>query len=340
MAKALVHVPHSETAEAINYIANYESKAISYLGLVAIIEGAKSDLSNEVARHLALPACKRTVEGFVRVFSDKGFATVEQHTSLNGRIASYYAAAREDVALPPIGTLLEWSDHYSFPLITALSSSPSRSSGGPVNTLQIFEGLLTGKRLSETDLPGYKPHKGTSTAHNSRLESLVESGLVQATEDPNTFSILNPVYRGKKPIAMLSEETQAIYTALDKAKQIDPTAKWTAEQITRIALEDHLIRRDALQKFRELLGSAISTKAPRHFPGVIQKINIQRREYLVAPAYREMVADLVGRVIRIDTDTRYASQMKELARATYDDAEKARRIMQRGMENSPYRKTL
>jgi hypothetical protein len=340
MAKASVHIPHPETAEAINYITNYETKAVAFLGLIAMGEGTKRGLANEVAGHLALPACRQAVEGFVRVFSDKGFATVEQRKNVKGRTARYYTATREDIALPPIGTLLEWSDRYDFPLITALSSSPSRGAGGPVNTLQILETLLQGNRLNETDLPGYKPYKGTSTAYNTRLDSLVKADLVRTDDGPDTFSILDPTYHGKRPFASLSEEVHAIYAALNKAKQIDPTAEWTAEQIINIALKDNLVSQDMLPKFRIRLGRAISEKVSDYFPDAIRKIDVRRREYFINPRYREMIEDLVSRVIKVDTSRRYASKMKELALATYRDRKKAKRIMQRGLENSPYRRAL
>ncbi|SRR5581483_1478154 len=325
-----------ETAEAINYIANYESKAVAYLGLAAIREGTIIDLSNEVSQHVGIAACRRVVEGFPRVFADKGFATVQQRMGRKGRFVRYYAVARQEVALPPIGTLLEWSDLHDYPLIVALSSPAGSSSGGPMNTIQICEGLLQNKRIREMGLPGYKLYHGFCTAHNSRLGSLVKAGLIQAIDDPNDFLILNPTYRGDKPFASLTPERQAVYLALDRAKQIAPTARWTMGQIVAIAREQRLIEDTFLPTFKKLLVEAVSARSPKRFVGAVAKIDVKPREYVLNPHYRTMIADLVTRVVKVGTEARYAADMREYAMSVYHDVPTAARIMQRGLDNSPY----
>lgn len=337
-----VFTPRPEIASAINYVANTDPKALGYSALVSEGENTASSLASVVADHTGVYASKSLVSGYPITFRTGGFARSRLGLGANGRDATFYRATRETVALPVVGTLLEWADLHKQSLISVLSSTPSKGqSRGPLNTVQILDGLLQGLNIGEMELPGYKrSSKGHDTSHNSRLISLVEAGLVEGYEDPNEFRILDPIYGGRVPFSRLKAQTQVTYQLLALAKEANPLQQWNAARLIDFAENLNIVNQVGKLALSESLVTAASIAQPRDFPGAIEKIHIKPRQYKIAPGFEEAADDLVERLYKINEGKRTVTkQATDLALDAYLDPIIAAKILERGIAHSPYVKT-
>ena len=205
-----VFIPNPSVSAAIN-LANHEVKGASYVGLVELGEATRGELTREVIARTGVVACRDFVMNYPFNFASTGFAMTDQYRVPTGQMATHFTPARQDEALPVIGTLQEWGDTYDTSVIPVFSTVSYKGEGA-TNALAIIDALLAGQNLHEITLPGYKPIKGSNRAYNYdfRLSSLVRNGLVVEVEDPNEFTVNDPVYRGVKPFGQLSPIPSAI----------------------------------------------------------------------------------------------------------------------------------
>lgn len=301
MKTAGIIQPTAETASAINWLGNNDLKALGYIGLSEYGEATTTQLGRELAEH-AHPDAFSPVSAYPITYAKAGFANIRAGVGGNGRPANYYSAARVLGALAPIGELLEWSESYDYPLVTALSVTASKGeSSAPVNTIQILDGLHKGFTITEMDLPGYTPSgNGSTTAHNTRLKTLVEIGFVTADDDEISVRILDPRYKGSRPFTMLKDGRQGFYRTMQLAKELDPDKTWTIEDLEQMAHRFHFIDEQSENVFADALMRAVSANAPRYAPGVIEKRELKPRKYSIAEDAAEMTQDLVERIIRVD----------------------------------------
>lgn len=334
-----VFSPRPEIGSAIDYVANTDPKAIGYSALVSEGENTASSLANVVANHTGVDASKPLITGYPKTFRTGGFARSRLGLGANGRDATFYRATHENIALPVVGTLIEWADLHKQSLISVLSSTPSKGqSRGPLNTVQILDGLLQGLDIGEMGLPGYKrSSKGYDTSHNSRLISMVEAGLVQEHDDPNEFIILDPIYSGRVPFDRLKSQTQATYQLLARAKEADPQSRWNVARLLDLAEALNIANQVGRSALSESLVTAASIGQPRDFPGAIEKIHIKSRKYKIARDFEEAADDLVERLYKINEGKRIVTkQATDFALDAYLDPIMAAKILERGIAHSPY----
>ncbi len=340
MTQVSVIQPRHETAAAINWIANQGAKGVGYVGLYENGETTGSRLGNQVASHLGTDAVAMAISAYPWTFAKADFATTAIGQGDNGRQATFFTAANERPALSTIGALQSWSEDHDFPLLTALSMTASRGRGcAPLNTIQIIDGLRQGLSIGQMGLPGYKlTERGWVTAHNFRLWSLVEDGLVEAHEDSVTTHILDPSYRGSKPFSALSAGSQAFYRTVSIAKELRPDDEWTTEELIKLAQKHHLVDEQSDQGFKNVLTRAVSVSSPRNARGVLEKKVLPPRSYRLGSRYADMLSDLVDRVARLDSSPSYAAEARDYALDTYRNPTAALRIALRDLDISPYRK--
>jgi hypothetical protein len=333
-----VFIPSPSVSDAIN-ITNHEVKGASYVGLVELGDATRGELARELITQTGVTACKDFVMNYPFNFARTGFAMTDQFRVPTGQMATHFIAARQDEALPAIGTLQEWGEVYDMSVIPVFTTV-SYKGGGAANALAIIDALLAGQKLHEVTLPGYKPvKKGSSRTYNYdlRLSSLVKNGLVVEVEDPNEFTVNDPVYRGVKPFELLSAETQALYQVLKAVKQLNPDSKWTASRITELAERLNLITPQQESKFRHRLATAVSDKKPRDFPGAIHKRPLVPITYGIHEPMREELSDLVERVKRLDRSSKKDLKAnKDYAFDAYYNPEVISRIVLRGIRYSLY----
>lgn len=332
-------MPRQEVGSAINYLANYEVKAVGYVALYTEGESTTSSLGKAIADHSGIIVCKSIVKTYLATYLKGGFASVREGVGGNGRRANFYEVANEEIGLPVIGTLLEWADKHNHSLTSVLSATSSKGqSRGPLNKVQIIDGLLKGMNVSSMELPGYRPTwQGWGTSHNTSLKTLVSAGLVEIEDDPNEFKILDPTYRGTKQFMDLKPETQATYHVLRVAKEVNAERSWTVQQLIELAADLLLVDKQRTTPLHYSLLRAISTSTPRYFPGAVQKRQILPRQYLLAEDFKAAAADLMERLAKVDEGTLSVIKEKtDFATDSYADSETAAKIIQRGIDTSPY----
>lgn len=336
---ANIYTPRSEIGSAINYIANADAKALGFTALVVEGENTGSSLAHTVAEHTGVIACISLISAYPITYMKGGFAESRRGIGANGRDATFYKAENQEIALPVIGTSLEWADMYDTPLFELYSGTPSKGQGhAPLNTVQIIDGLLQGLSIAKMELPGYKKSpRGWVTAFNSRLASMVESGLVETYDDPNEFTILDPTYRGRIPFSRLRPTTQLTYQLLQLAKAAHPEANWNVEGLLAFAKTHNIAPEVGRSALSASLVTAASVNQPRDFPGAVKKINIKPREYRIARGFEEAADDLVRRLYKINEGKKNNTKpATDYAREAYLDPIMAARILERGIANSPY----
>jgi hypothetical protein len=340
MNSSRVLQPSVETSASLNNLANHDLKALSYVALHEVGETTGSGLGTAVANHIGDSTLRGPVLAYPVTYHAADFADVRTGIGGNGRASSFYSATHQESALAPIGSMLRWSEIYDMPLVTTLSTTSSKGeSRAPLNTIQIFDGLLKGLSIAAMDLPGYKPTEaGWDTAHNTRLLSLVKSGIVIAEDEPVTFRILDPAYKGSMPFEQQSPTIQAIYNTLSIASQSDSQREWSTIELEAIADQHALITDESRDKFNFSLIRVVSSNTPTYSPGAVEKQLISGRTYRLNGKYAGMIANLVEQVVQIDASARYRTKARNYAVDAYRDSAAAGRIAARGMINSPHRK--
>jgi len=330
--------PRQETSDAINWLANNDLKALGFIGLTIIGESTTTQLARELAN--THPDAFSSVLGYPITYAKGKFAEVRSDMGSNGRPANFYKATREIGALSLIGSLLKWSETYNFPLVTMLSVTASKGeASAPINTVQILDGLQSNLTITEMALPGYKPNSnGEITAHNTRLKTLVELGMIESKNEPIAVRILNPSYNGSVPFDKLKTGRQGFYRTVLLAKELNPEKEWTVEQLTEIAYKYNFINNRSSQDFHSALIRAISSKTPRYAPGVFKKQDLQPKIYTLSQQYASMIHDLIESTIQVDESPKYASESRDYAHDIYHSPDVAFRIAERGLSNSAYRK--
>lgn len=333
--------PDHDTAQAINWLANNDLKALGFVGLSEIGEATRTDLANELKDHVH-PDAYDAGKAYPITYAKAGFADVyEGMGGFNGnRPTSYYTAVHTNEALPVIGSLLEWSETYDFPLVTALSTTASKGKGSaPVNTIQLLDGLRQGLTVPDMDLTGYAlDRNGWTTAHNTRLKKLVKLGLVGSSDEPIPVQILDPEYRGNHPFDQLKAGRQGFYRTVMLAKELEPDTEWTVDQLQALARRFRFIDDASEADFNDALMRAVSIKSPTYAPGVVEKQELKPRRYFINERFGEMVDDLVSRVARVDDSPRYAAEARDYAMDAYRTPDTAYAIAERALNNSPYSK--
>lgn len=134
---------------ALDYVANQELKGLSYVALGELGLGTRNDLAEATTAQTGLDTL-----GYVKTYPDTfekhGFAEAIVDTGRNGRPSKFFATTDSETALPVIGATLGWSlDYPDFSLNDVLSTSSSKGSSAPTNSIQIFDGLLRGLPISD-----------------------------------------------------------------------------------------------------------------------------------------------------------------------------------------------
>lgn len=329
-----------QTALALNHVVNHECKALTYAALTDQGESTPVGLAKIIENRTDTNKAMRTsLVSYMSSFVVAGFASMELKIGETGREGKHFTATNHNEALPLVGSMLEWSEQHDESLVRVLGGSNSKSKNkSPMDTVQLFDGLLQELTINEMEPADWKARTGGHDApHVQRLNKLIKMGLV-VDENPAEFEIYEPKprYHGS-PLDSRKPWTKAAYQTLGIARKIDPDAKWTVEQIRDLAFELELIKDTPHHRrmLKLMITSAVSIKNNTVFRGFTSKIDVAPK-YRVAEDFKEQANDLVERVKTIDTagsrtKERFASQALEM----FDDEETASRIFDRGIQNSP-----
>ena len=331
--------PSPETTAAVDWLANNDLKALSFVGLTEYGEATTTQLGNELAER-AHPNAFKAVTAYPVTFAKAGFAKIREGIGQNTRPANYYTALNESGALALIGALIRVSETYDYPLVKALSNTASKvQRSAPMNTIQILDGLQKGYNIINMDHPGYKAREnGQVTAHNSRLNTLIKLDIVKAEDEPIDVRIIDPRYKGSQPFDLLLEGRKGFYKTIKLAKTLKPNDTWTPQQLKELAQHSQFIDESSEADFNDALMRAVSINLPRYSPGVLEKQELKPRKYYLNEAYAAMVNDLVKSIVMVDKSANYASESRDYAVECYYTPHIAYRIASRALQNSSYRK--
>ena len=331
--------PSPETTAAVNWLANNDLKALSFVGLTEYGEATTTQLGHELAER-AHPDAFKPVLSYPITFAKAGFAEVREGAGQNTRPANYYTAVNTLGALASIGALLRVSETYDYPLVTALSITASKGQGNaPMNTIQILDGLQKGYSITTMRHPGYKPRENEwITTHSSRLNTLIEIGIIKAEDETIDVRIIDPRYKGSRPFDLLLEGRKGFYKTIELAKALNPNETWTPRQLKELAQQSQFIDESSEADFQDALMRAVSISLPRYSPGVLEKQELKPRHYSLSESYAAMAHDLVKSIVMVDKSSKYASEAREYAVECYYTPDIAFQIASRALQNSPYRK--
>lgn len=323
-----------ETAHAIDVVANYEPKIITYLALNEAKRPVSShELAKSITKHTGLRVGTASVDGYLKTFAKFDFASSGRELrQKKGTLV--FTATGQEVALPVIGSFLEWSNTHGLPLVSVLSESQSANdTHAPTNTLKVFHTLL--QRNGSITAPSRGTTDGAlkdemGEVLKGRMHRLVNSGHIKSTDVIERFRILDPVYKGSNP-KRLKPETKAVYEALSAAKEIDANKLWIRSEIVNLALSKEIITDDLLEDFRYQLVYAVSDKCKNRFPGAVEKQPLFGKQYSIAPVYATAIRDLVSRAELVDTATaEIIEQYRTKAENAYADGAQAALVWKRG----------
>ncbi len=335
MVPPLISPEHSR---ALDYVANQETKAFTYIVLNSLGIATVNQISEELD-YLSGENASRQSKTYPRTFEKFGFAEHITDVGRNGRPAQFFSTSDTEIALPVIGSMLSWSDqHDDYSLTRVVSISASKGSAAPTNSVQIINGLLNGFSLGEIDFPRYRRSKeGWSTAHNTRLRTMVSDGLILVEDDPNEYQVDNPVYRGSKPFHKLSDATQASYKILQLAKDMDSDKKWTTPELVNLALEHRYVTQEKATELHYILDREASLSTPKYAPGAIRKIVFQPRKYGISPTFEPVASNLIDHVALLQTeDQKKLNQLADKAIALLQDGTIIKKLVKKAIDDSPY----
>jgi hypothetical protein len=317
----------------IDAVANAELKALTYLGLDS--EGPKttSGISTLMDEHLGID--RTSAGGYVAPLEGLGYASSERAVSdFNARIVLKFTAELQDLALPAVGEMLDWSDTYDIPLRMILGATSSYGSRSPSNSIAVLRQLLSGKvPIAHLEVPFYR----SKEPHSSRVYRLIDDEIL--VEADSTFKINDPTYTGNRPFKSLRPERQHIYKILRQLEAINPGREWTVQEVARIAEKTFGGENPKIGiQFYQLVRRAASKSAPHDFSGAIHKIDMTTREVEINPVYMVAASDIVERVTKLAED---ASRQRKVAIARakelYEDRVTAQTLARRDMDSSGYR---
>ena len=326
------------TQNGLDYLANHDVKAIAYPVLVQEGPLTTTGLARVVSERAGLDT--DFVVTYPKTYVQGGFAEIEKGTPHRGVPRRLFRTTQEDLGLSVTGAMLDWSETHDIPLISTLSATASKGSRAPVNTIQLLHGMLAGANVGEiTDTRYKKTKQGWDTQHNIRLRKMVSEGLVDANDEEPSFKILDPEYKGSKPFHLLDMNQQNLYMVLSAAKNLETNSgqKWTLSEIEHLAVTLFDFSDDKeLQDFNKRLVRVVSVATPRYSPGVTEKIELSGRRYSVAPHFVNAAADLVERVIQLDSSPSKQRDFQESAHIISRDSSAIKRVVGRGIQTSPY----
>lgn len=278
-----------------------------------------------------------SIGAYAVTFADHGFATLRKKPSRhNARIVRYFTPVRQNETIPEIGATLGWSKGRTMPLDWVLSITASRSSRAPTNSVRLLSRTLNGIVISE--IPGERYSRGEPK--NSRLNTLINRGILVEDESHSRFKIKDPTYSGPKPFERLRFETQHLYTSLQVAKEFYPDRDWSCDELlvfsTNLLPQNLRNNEQLIDAIRQRITKAAAIKYPREHPGAINKIDISKRRVRVADQYQEDVSDLLERIDRLKTSPSSRKAYKDDAYDIYGDAETAKALIVKGHTASPY----
>lgn len=324
---------------AINSVANYEPKIITYL---ALNEGDRPmtsvEVTNAINQRTGLRVSNNSINGYLHTFQKNNFAKGERQDRLRKGV-SVFTAAGQEVALPVIGSFLEWSNTHGESLVKILSLNNSSSDvQSPINTLKLYHKLLQ-KDGSVTASAGGE-HADTSETLDSQLDkelqrrmrSLATNGFIRVTHERERFKIIDPTYKGLN-FEGLTSSTKAVYQALQTAKEVGKDKRWSRDEIIDLAIDRGYITEDQLADFKFKLIYAVSDKTPKRFPDAVEKQHLVGNTYTIAVAYRNVIKDLVSRAEMISIeDPALHQQYAKTAIESFQDGAVAASIWQRGKQ--------
>lgn len=330
-----------QTQASLDFLANHDIKAAAFPALVTEGPLTTTGLATVMTERIGAPL-KSAVSTYPDTYVKGGFAKIDEGPLHRGQPTRLFSSIKDEAGLAAVGALMGWSEEHDIPLITALSSSASKGSKSPTNTVQLLEGMLSGANIGQIEGSRYKPSpEGLGTQHNTRLHQMVRSGLVIVTDPDPEFKILDPSYRGNRSFESLPEGQRSVYTVLKAAQLIDEASdrKWSLMEIEQLAAELKLVNPDDAQAWRDFHGRlvrAISVATPEYIPGAVEKVEIGKRQYSVAPVFQNAAAALVDTVVQLDRSAQKRTEFVDKALDIYLDDETLARIVRRGLDTSPY----
>src|SRR5581483_2700007 len=119
MPESGVFKPQPETANVLNFVANHDAKAATYTALSQEGDITAYQLGSSMAAHTGKLACKTLVRGYLPTFVGYDFADLDYDFGGGSgkQMVRYYRANNEEMALPVLGTLLEWSEEHNESLL-------------------------------------------------------------------------------------------------------------------------------------------------------------------------------------------------------------------------------
>lgn len=324
---------------SIDVVANNEAKSLVYMSLVKLGQATRSEVDDHVAKRYRLGATLQlahVVQGFVEF----DYSEVFRAKSKNGRRGvQHFRPIHQEHVLPEIGATLDWAREFKIPLHKVLSITASNGTRAPSNSLSIFEAALNGGASLATEQEGY-----VKDMFNTRLLSLIRCGIIVVEEGGHepSFKILDPAYKVRDARYENPDSARAlIYKTVAKAKEADPERYWTVSEL--ITMAEEILRAEDPDskgfpaKFRYLLRCAVSIDSPRSMPGVIEKVKLDNlyTSYVVAPAYRDAIADLVERVAKLDKgEPGFRQDSTDKAFEIYDDIDTSRKLILVGLNST------
>ena len=327
-----------ERIAAFDIVAKSEPSAMGYMAMATETGQTSIDgLGKHLIDRFDLDVTPAGVGRCAQTFARYGFAEVTLTETPRGT-HRHFTAANRDIAIPAIGTTLDWSAESDLSLSSALSiSNSSGKSRGPSNSIFILEGLLDGGKTQEVATDRYS---GLSS-QNSRLRNLAEAGIVE--RDEPRFKIIDPTYRGIRPFGELKPTSQHIYRTLRFAAESEPDREWTVSELFELSAEllpeSDQDNENLCKDLRASIGSVASIKRPRDFKGCVAKVDLNRGGYKVTDSYRETVAELVEKALLFfEGNPRILKDAEERAHEIYDDIETSRRLILKGLSKTAGRR--
>jgi len=322
--------------DALNHIANYEPKAVSWLGLHGLGPSTQVDIDKHLSDVTGIQAVTyhRAITPFAVA---TGFASVEYRQSqYSRRIVRYFETQRADDALPVIGVALSWADRHALPLTPFVSYTEAGEGvkqRAPMNSIKIFAAILNGERLVDS-----QDTRELGTFSMNRVENMLRDEIIQVDDDTNRFSIVDPTYRGTIRYERLASETRATYAAFAEAKELGPQYTWSVEEIVQLAKKHQggSVNSQWEAAVRRNVRRAAFSVDTKSFNGVVKKQAYVRGAYQINPNYEVAVNELVEDVRNLSVGTsRHLKRLASAAFELYEDSEAVHDLVARGFDSNP-----
>lgn len=331
---------NQDTQNGLDFLGNHDIKALSFPILVEegpfTTTGLAKSVSERAGDELDF------VKSYPDTYAQGGFADITEGKLHRGVPSRLFTSKNENIGLAVVGAVLDWSECHDISLITVFSNTASKGSRGPTNTVQLLHGMQNGANIGQIDNTNYKKGpQGWSTNHSSRLHDMEKKGLVKAKDDEPSFRILNPKYTGTKPFSKIDPILQNVYKTLEEAKQLETSKrqKWTLSEIEKLATKKWDFNQEQEKLFHKKLTLIISNATPKYGPGATEKIDLSKRNYSIADEFKVPIADLIEKVIQVDESSSNKNEYIEKAKYLGKDDSAIKRIVERGINTSPYIKS-